>query len=109
MKKRSKKNELSTTLETSLQMEENQVIRNLKESSEKIKKGLSNPYAGTGRPIDELYGGAKINAIVSNIGGGSKENGGDGMNGGLETLMNFSRDFGRKEEINKSKQIKKKH
>ncbi len=58
-----------------------------KQTNEKIKEGLSNPEASTGTPIDVLSGGAKIMAVTSNIGGGSKATGGKGVIDGLNTIM----------------------
>ena len=58
-----------------------------KQTNEKIKEGLSNPEASTGTPIDVLSGGAKIMAVTSNIGGGSKATGGKGGIDGLNTIM----------------------
>ena len=43
---------------------------NLVISQRKIAEGLSRKTASTGTPIDELHGGAKFMAQLSNIGGG---------------------------------------
>ena len=58
-----------------------------KQTNKKIEKGLSNPKASTGTPINALSGGAKIMAVTSNIGGGSKATGGKGVIDGLNTIM----------------------
>lgn len=55
----------------------------------KIVEGLSRKTASTGKPIDEIYGGAKFMAQLSNIGGGSKETGGGGIKVGLNTITKY--------------------
>lgn len=57
-----------------------------KQTGDKIKKGLENPTASTGTPIDSLSGGAKFMAQLSNIGGGSKATGGGGIQDGFNTV-----------------------
>lgn len=57
-------------------------------TSEDIRKGLENPYASTGTPIEKLKGGAKFMAQLSNIGGGSVETGGGGVKQGFNTVAN---------------------
>lgn len=52
-----------------------------------IQKGLLNPFASTGYPMNRLFGAAKFSATVSNIGGGSIKTGGGGMKRGLEYLV----------------------
>lgn len=56
-----------------------------------IKSGLSNPIASTGTPISDLRGGAKLNARISNIGGGSKASGGGGIEAGLKAILLHTR------------------
>ena len=51
-----------------------------------ILNGLSNPMASTGTPINNLSGAPRITAILSNIGGGSKDTGGGGMEEGFRRL-----------------------
>lgn len=58
-----------------------------KETSKKIKNGLSKPTASTGTPISKLSGGAKFMTLLSNIGGGSKATGGKGIADGFNTIM----------------------
>lgn len=65
----------------------------------KIERGLSNPVAGTGKPIEELHGAAKWNAQIANIGGGSKANGGGGMTEGMETIFMHGQALGLKKGI----------
>ena len=56
------------------------------EKTEKlIKDGLAKPTASTGTPIEQLHGGAKFMAQLSNIGGGSLESGGGGIRAGFNT------------------------
>lgn len=57
------------------------------QTNKKIQKGLENPKASTGTPISDLSGGAKLMAVASNIGGGSKATGGKGVVDGLNTIM----------------------
>ena len=54
-------------------------VRSFAEGMRKIREGLLKPNSGTGTPIKDLYGGSKENVQLSNIGGGSKANGGGGM------------------------------
>lgn len=56
-----------------------------------IDAGLSNPSASTGTPISSLSGGARMNALLSNMGGGSKASGGGGMEAGMRMLDRYSR------------------
>lgn len=58
-------------------------------SQRKIVEGLSRKTASTGTPIDELHGGAKFMAQLSNIGGGSKETGGGGIKDGFNTITTY--------------------
>ena len=55
-----------------------------------IQKGLETSLASTGYPMEKLYGGAKIDALLATIGGGSVNNGGQGMYGGLRMLMLYA-------------------
>ncbi|GHU75205.1 hypothetical protein FACS1894188_05540 [Clostridia bacterium] len=55
-------------------------------TDKKIQKGLDKPIASTGTPISELKGAAKFTSSLSNIGGGSKDTGGGGMEDGLKTI-----------------------
>lgn len=56
-----------------------------------IEKGIAKKTASTGTPISSLKGGAKITAMLSNIGGGSKATGGSGMKGGMEKIIRATR------------------
>lgn len=58
-------------------------------SQRKIAEGLSRKTASTGTPIDDLHGGAKFMAQLSNIGGGSKETGGGGIQDGFNTIATY--------------------
>lgn len=62
----------------------------VKETGERIKKGLKRTRASTGTPIKDLSGGAKFMAQMSNIGGGSHEVGGGGIKEGLDTMLRFT-------------------
>ena len=66
---------------------EQSIERVYQSTKTQISQGLSNPNSGTGRPIEELKGAAKFNAMLSNICGGSKANGGGGMAEGLERIF----------------------
>ena len=61
----------------------------LETSQRKIAEGLSRKTASTGTPIDDLHGGAKFMAQLSNIGGGSKETGGGGIKDGFNTITTY--------------------
>lgn len=56
-------------------------------TDKQIKEGLEKTTASTGFPMDDLSGGAKLMAQLSNIGGGSVETGGGGAKSGLNTIM----------------------
>ena len=58
-------------------------------SQRKIAEGLSKKTASTGTPIEDLHGGAKFMAQLSNIGGGSKETGGGGIQDGFNTITTY--------------------
>ena len=76
-------------------------------TNQKIQDGLAKETAGTGRPIAELKGMPKTLAQISNIGGGSKANGGGGVEEGIKVLLdnNFYQRI--LMTINMSKQNKK--
>ena len=57
------------------------------ETNKKIQDGLEKETAGTGMPINKLKGNAKIIAQITNIGGGSKVNGGGGFEEGIKVLV----------------------
>lgn len=78
---------MSNEISINKKLDMNQVKKIANDSSEKIKLGLSRKVASTGKPMNELKGGAKFMASMSNIGGGSKNSGGDGVFGGLDTIM----------------------
>ena len=79
-KKLPKKNSNSTlNIETLKKIE--------KQTSEKIQKGLKKPTASTGKSMNDLKGGAKFMAQLSNIGGGSKATGGKGIADGFNTIV----------------------
>ena len=73
-----------------LSQEEKSLKKTIDDTKEKIKKGIEKPTASTGTPVNELYGAAKTTATLSNIGGGSKETGGGGMEKGLGIITDFT-------------------
>lgn len=79
-KKLPKKNSNSTQTIETLKNIENQ-------TSEKIQNGLKKPTASTGKSMNDLKGGAKFMAQLSNIGGGSKATGGKGIADGFNTIV----------------------
>ena len=68
----------------------NDIFEERQRLEQDIQAGMDLPVSGTGRPMDELYGGAKINARLSNIGGGAKANGGGGIEQGLMNLFGLA-------------------
>ena len=71
---------------TSLSKVESTARQIVDKTDNEIQKGLTNPNASTGTPIDDLHGGAKFMAQLSNIGGGSIDTGGDGIKKGFDTI-----------------------
>ena len=57
------------------------------ETGQRIKEGLEKQFASTGTPMEDLSGGAKFMAQVSNIGGGSLDVGGGGIKEGFGILL----------------------
>lgn len=55
-------------------------------TNSKIIEGLSRPTASSGTPIEDLSGGARFMAQLSNIGGGSLATGGGGIRDGFNTI-----------------------
>ena len=53
-----------------------------------IIEGLAKPTASTGKTMEEIHGGAKFMAQMSNIGGGSKATGGGGVQSGFNIITN---------------------
>lgn len=49
-----------------------------------------NPNASTGTPISDLNGIAKSLAMISNLGGGSKAIGGEGVEGGIRNIADLA-------------------
>ena len=81
--KRNKQNALIPTNSNS------EAKNTLSTSQRKIAEGLSRKTASTGTPIEDLHGGAKFMAQLSNIGGGSKETGGGGIQAGFNTITTY--------------------
>lgn len=86
----------------------NQLNNSIKNKADKLSKDYNKPLSGTGKPISELKGNAKRNAQLANAGGGSKANGGGGVDEGLKRFMDLARDVGRKEMLEVSTKLKKK-
>lgn len=63
----------------------------LNQRGQQIVDGLTRTTASTGTPMDELHGGAKTMAQMSNIGGGSKATGGGGVAEGLKAVLQYTR------------------
>ena len=61
----------------------------LNELKNKITDGIQKKEASTGTPLEKLHGASKITATISNVGGGSKETGETGIQGGMETIFEF--------------------
>ena len=76
----------NSTPQTTLSSEEKVLEEIITQTDNKIKQGLEKETASTGTPIDELYGGAKFMAQLSNIGDGSVESGGGGIKEGFNTI-----------------------
>lgn len=81
------KNKISKTKQEIVNKEYYKLGKKLDESESKIKNGLAKETASTGTPIRDLSGAAKTVAQISNVGGGSKEVGGGGIEDGLKTML----------------------
>lgn len=55
-----------------------------------IVERSKNPNASTGTPISDLNGIAKSLAMISNLGGGSKAVGGEGVEGGIRNITDLT-------------------
>lgn len=55
-----------------------------------IVERSKNPNASTGTPISDLNGIAKSLAMISNLGGGSKAVGGEGVEGGIRNITGLT-------------------
>lgn len=62
----------------------------IKQRGNQIKNGLNKTTASTGTPMEQLHGGAKRMAQLSNIGGGSKATGGGGVDEGMNAMMQYA-------------------
>lgn len=74
------------------------------QTKNQIESGLAKSTASTGKLIAELRGAAKRVAQISNIGGGSKAIGGNGIDGGLDTLTKHAQARTAKVMLDSSKQ-----
>ena len=85
------KNFLPVSVETtSIMVSGSQYEMQLYDCAQMIQDGLNATEAGTGYPMDRLYGGAHTNAVLAAIGGGPINKGGTGMAGGLQTLLKYA-------------------
>ena len=62
----------------------------LNQRGKQIVDGLNKTTASTGTSMDKLHGGAKRMAQMSNIGGGSKATGGDGIDEGMKAMLQYT-------------------
>ena len=97
-----KKKQQNNSIVSKKQLSNDLVIKE-KGLGKKIKDGLSKPTASNGTPMNELSGAAKITASLANIGGGSKEIGGGGMQDGVKALGDYQEVKGRIDEQTKVK------
>ena len=81
------KNEIRETENAIASKEYYKLEKELVNTERKIQKGLAKETASTGTPIRDLSGAAKTVAQISNVGGGSKEVGGGGIEDGLKTML----------------------
>lgn len=63
----------------------------LNQRGKQIMDGLNKSTASTGTPMEELHGGAKKMAQMSNIGGGSKATGGGGVDEGMKAMEQYTK------------------
>ena len=80
------KNEIRETENAIASKEYYKLEKELVKTERKIQKGLAKETASTGTPINVLHGAAKFVSQLSNIGGGSKEIGGGGIEDGFNTI-----------------------
>lgn len=85
---------------------EQKINRELRQTNDRIKKGKERATAGTGTPMEDLHGAAKFNALLANIGEGSKATGGGGMASGFDTVVKNAQARTAKTMIDRSKQKK---
>jgi len=62
----------------------------MQQAGTQIQRGLQTQFAGTGYPINMLWGGAHTNAVLAAIGGGAVSAGGNGVYGGLQILLQYA-------------------
>lgn len=77
------------------QTDETPAMETLKNTSKKIQKGYERKTASTGTPIEDLHGGAKFLAQLSNVGGGSVETGGGGIKEGFSIILQHAEAIGK--------------
>ena len=68
-----------------------EALKVVEETNARIKEGLEKETASTGTPMNSLSGAAYFTAQLSNVGGGSLEIGGGGMQEGLATIRENDR------------------
>lgn len=62
----------------------------MQQAGTQIQRGLQTQFAGTGYPINMLWGGAHTSAVLAAIGGGAISAGGCGVYGGLQILLQYA-------------------
>ena len=83
-----KKKKTLVPIATTSSKEPKKVVEDvIQETHKENEKGLEKDTASTGTPMKDLKGGALMMAQLSNIGGGSKKTGGNGVKGGLNLLV----------------------
>ena len=86
-KEKNKNTQVMSRNETSLEMVADNI---LSQRGKQIEDGLSKTTASTGTPMENLHGGAKKMAQMSNIGGGSKATGGGGVDEGMKAMLQYT-------------------
>ena len=86
-KSKNKQDNMLITAENIPQKSNSELEEIVQRTNNKIRKGLERKTASTGTPVESLSGGAKFMAVMANIGDGAKSIGGDGVRGGLETML----------------------
>lgn len=62
----------------------------MQQAGTQIQRGLQTQFAGTSYPINMLWGGAHTSAVLAAIGGGAISEGGCGVYGGLQILLQYA-------------------
>lgn len=102
-KGKNKNTQVMSRSETSLEIEADNI---LSKRGKQIEDGLSKTTASTGTPMENLHGGAKKMAQMSNIGGGSKATGGGGVDEGMRAMLQYTQADAVKKTVANSKNIR---